>query len=243
MNKINETSVTPNSSSLAKLEEAYAYKENYTITLAGYQFIMYPGVFNPDVFPSTRRIVDLWIHLIRTIRPNSLLEIGTGAGYFSVLSALNGAKHVTATDITSPAIANAKANIDKYNMNDRIRILQGSVFEPFDQDERFDVIFWNIPFGTTNKPLEQLNSLECCIYDPGYKFIEIYIREAHKHLNENGRLFIVYSKSIGNFELLTELSNNNRWRLELIQNCDNTKSNSYDTNNEIDVNIYELIKV
>jgi len=117
MNKINETSVTPNSSSLAKLEEAYAYKENYTITLAGYQFIMYPGVFNPDVFPSTRIIVDSWIHLIRTIRPNSLLEIGTGAGYFSVLSALNGAKHVTATDITSPAIANAKANIDKYNMN------------------------------------------------------------------------------------------------------------------------------
>jgi methylase of polypeptide subunit release factors len=243
MNKINETSVVPKSHSLAKLEEAYAYKENYTTTLGGYQFIVYPDVFNPEVFLSTHRIVDLWIHLMCTIRPNSLLEIGAGAGYISILSALNGANHVTATDITSQAIANAKANIDKYNMNDCIRTVQGSIFEPFDKDERFDVIFWNVPFGDTNKPLEQLDSLERSIFDPGYSLTEIYIREAHKHLNENGRLFIVFSKSLGNFERLTELANNNRWRLELIQECSNTKSKSYDSNNEIDVNIYELVKI
>jgi methylase of polypeptide subunit release factors len=226
-----------------KLEEGYTYKENYITTLCGYQFIIYPDVFNPDVFYSTHKIIDTWIYLIRTIRPNSLLEIGTGAGYIPILSILNGANYVIATDITSQAIANAQANVDKYNMNDRIRIFQGSIFEPLNENEQFDVIFWNLPFGDIDKPIEQLNLLERSLFDPGYGLSETYIKEAHKYLNENGRLFIVFSKFFGNFQRLIELTVNNGWRLELIENCDCTKSQLHDANDEIDVNIYELIKV
>ncbi|UJR19723.1 hypothetical protein I4U23_022857 [Adineta vaga] len=240
---INETNCTPEDSTRAKLEEAYTYKENYTTTQGGYQFIIYPDVYNPEVFVSTHRIVDTWISLVRTIKPNSLLEIGAGAGYISILSALNGANHVTATDITSQAIANIQANTDKYNMNDRIRILHGSIFEPLNKNEQFDIIFWNIPFGDTKKPLEQLDSLERALFDPGYKLIEIYIKEAHKHLKENGRLFIVFSKWLGNFEHLTELAHSNGWRLDLVENQGYIKSKADDLINEIDVNIYELIKI
>jgi protein-L-isoaspartate O-methyltransferase len=69
-----------------QLERAHAYKDNFTTTIAGLEFIMHPDVFNPEVFVVPTSMVDMWLHLIRTIKPDSLLEIGSGAGYFAMLA-------------------------------------------------------------------------------------------------------------------------------------------------------------
>lgn len=227
----------------AQLEKAYAYKENYMTTIAGREFILYPDVFNPEVFSLPTHIFDTWLHLIRRIKPGSLLEIGAGAGYFAVLAALNGANRVTATDITKQAVANIQANIDKYNLTDRMQALYGSVFEPLDENDRFDVIFWDFPITPVAKPLEELNALERTIFDPGYKFIETYIKEAHKYLTNAGRLFIMFSNKMGDSSLLLELVNKHGWRLQLIENPDckaTTMQGMFD--DDIDLNFYELIK-
>ncbi|CAF4439055.1 unnamed protein product [Rotaria sp. Silwood2] len=227
----------------AKLEEAYAYKEPYTTIFAGLEFIVHPNVYNPEVFPSSHLMVNRWLRLIRAVKPNSLLEIGAGAGYLSILAALNGANTVTATDITSQAIANMQANIDRYNLGDRIRTLYGSIFEPLHKNDRFDIIFWNTPFNHINKPLNELNELERTLFDPGYILTEIYIREAHKHLTKNGRLFLETSKKLGNFARLTELASKYGWLLKLFDDPECAKEKSYGIYDDIDFGTYELIKV
>ncbi|UJR35695.1 hypothetical protein I4U23_028444 [Adineta vaga] len=228
----------------AMIEKSYADKEKHTISLAGHEFIIHPNVFNPNVFKSTHLIINSWLNLIRTIKPNALLEIGAGAGYLSVLAALNGANMVTSTDITPEAIVNIQTNIEKYNLNDRIRTLQGSVFEPLEENERFDVIFWNVPFGYhIDKSSEELNPIERTVFDPGYQCITIYMKEAHKHLTTKGRLFVAFSKEVGNFKKLTEMANNNGWHLELIENSEYPQLQFSDIHDNFCVNIYELLKI
>jgi release factor glutamine methyltransferase len=237
-----ETSYVSEGRIQAKLEEAYAYKSNYTTTLAGHEFIVFPDVFNPEVFPSSHVIIDSWLHLIRTVKPDSLLEIGAGAGYLSILAALNGANKVTATDVTQQAADNIKANIDKYNLDDRMRALCGSVFDPLGENDQFDIVFWNSPFNHINKPLEELNALERTLFDPGYTLTETYIREAHKHLTDKGRLFLGTSNKLGKFDRLTELADKYGWRLELNNVPEYTTEKSYGMYDEVDFSNYELIK-
>jgi release factor glutamine methyltransferase len=237
-----ETSYVREGRIQAKLEEAYAYKSNYTTTLAGHEFIVFPDVFNPEVFPSSHALVGTWLHLIQTLKPDSLLEIGAGAGYLSVLAALNGAKQVTATDVTQQAADNIKANIDQYNLGDRMRALCGSVYQPLAKNDRFDMIFWNLPFNHIDKPLEELNAHERTLFDPGYGLTETYIKEARQHLTDTGRLFLLFSNKLGHLDRLQELAAKYGWSLQLIEAAENTLSKSYGMYDEVDMTFYELIK-
>ncbi|CAF1152667.1 unnamed protein product [Rotaria sordida] len=220
------------------------YNEKHIIELGGHEFIVYPNVFSPAVFPLPDHLVKTWLDLIHIIKPESVLEIGSGAGYLAILAALNGANRVTATDITQDAIENIQANIEKYNLGDRMQAVYGSVFEPFDKNDRFDVIFWDIPFCHIDKPMEELSALERTVFNPGYILSEAYLKGAHQHLTDNGRVFVAFSKMLGHPEKLLELTNKYGWCLELVMNLEQVTSNIegiYD--NKADINIYELIKL
>ncbi|CAF3583200.1 unnamed protein product [Rotaria sp. Silwood1] len=228
----------------ARLDIASTYNDKHMIELADHEFIVYPNVFSPAVFPLSDTIVKTWLHLIRTIKPESVLEIGSGAGYLAILAALNGANHVTATDITEDAVNNIQANIEKYNLGDRMRAVYGSVFEPFDKNDRFDVIFWDIPFSHIDKPMEKLNALERTVFDPGYTLCEAYLKGAREHLTDTGHLFMASSEKLGHPEKLLELTNKYGWRLQMVSNPEQTTSNCegmYDNN--VDINMFELIKL
>jgi release factor glutamine methyltransferase len=189
-------------------------------------------------------MVDMWLHLIRTIKPDSLLEIGSGAGYFAILAALNGVNRVTATDITQQAVDNTQANINKYDLTDRMTVKCGSVFEPLDENDRFDLIFWDFPFySSTDKSVEELDALERTVCDPGYICVETYLKEAHKYLTDKGRLLIVFSHKLGDTNQLLKLINKYGWHLKLIEKPDQEIKLIQKTNDDdVDVNFYELIK-
>ncbi|CAF3218089.1 unnamed protein product [Rotaria sp. Silwood2] len=228
----------------ARLDIARTYNEKHMIELAGHEFIVYPNVFSPAVFPLSDSIVKTWLHLIKTIKPESVLEIGSGAGYLAILAALNGANRVTATDITEEAVNNIQDNIEKYKLEHRMRAVYGSVFEPFDKNDQFDVIFWDIPFSHIDKPMEQLNAFERTVFDPGYILCEAYLKGAREHLTDTGRVFMAFSQQLGHPEKLLELTNKYGWRLNFVPNPEQTTSTCkgmYDNN--IDINMYELIKL
>jgi release factor glutamine methyltransferase len=244
MSEMEETKYVRQNSVQIQLEKAYAFKDNYTTIIAGYEFIMYPDVFNPEVFVFPTSMIDMWLRIISTIKPNSLLEIGAGAGYLSILAALNGANRVTATDISQQAVANTQANINKFNLGDRMKALCGSVFEPLSKNDLFDVIFWNIPLGChIDKRSEELNALERTVFDPDYGCVETYFKEAYKHLTDAGRLLIIFSNKLGDSDQLLTLANKYGWRLELMENHDHEKTSIERMHNgDVDVDYYELIK-
>lgn len=225
------------------LDKARSYKEKYTTTIAGHEFIIYPDVFNPDVFPSPPSVYDTWIYFIRKIKPHSLLEIGGGAGYYSILAALNGVNQVTVTDISQPAVNNIQANIEKHNLTDRMQALHGSLFEPVKKNHRFDVVYSNFPYSHIDKPVEELDTLERTLFDPGYKFMETLIKEAHEYLADKGHFVMGFSNEIGDLSRLSELAGKYGWHLQPIEKPDNkAEKKQWDFEGEDDSYFIELIK-
>ncbi len=79
-------------------------------------------------------------------REYRVLDVGTGSGAvaLAIASERSGAS-ITATDISTAALQIAAQNADELQLNDRIRLLEGSLFAPV-QGQRFDLIVSNPPY-------------------------------------------------------------------------------------------------
>lgn len=63
---------------------------------------------------------------------------------------------------------------------------------------KFDAIFWNYPFHFhSDRPFEEMNSIERSVRDPDYVHLEKYLKDAKNFLTEKGRVFFGFSKSFG----------------------------------------------
>jgi release factor glutamine methyltransferase len=89
--------------------------------------------------PETELLVEIALEL----RPDRMLEVGTGSGAvaLAVASELPGAE-VTATDISPEAIQVARANAARLGLAERVRLLTGSLPDA----ERFDLLLANLPY-------------------------------------------------------------------------------------------------
>jgi release factor glutamine methyltransferase len=101
--------------------------------------------------PETELLVERAIEFLRDrAGPQFFCDLCTGCGCIAVAIAKNypGAK-IIATDICDAALNVAAKNIEKYNLQDRITLLSGDLFEPLlphlDVD-KFDLIVCNPPY-------------------------------------------------------------------------------------------------
>ncbi len=144
-----------------------------------------PGVFSPKHFPDA-----IWFakEISKIVKNKSFLEIGTGCGLESLFVAIQNPENkiIVATDINPHAVTNAKINFKKYNLN--IEVLQGDLFKPLTQGQRFDIIFWNHPFHFTNKKPQSV--LITAGFDYKYKSIINFFENAERHLNNNGEIIL-----------------------------------------------------
>jgi len=169
-------------------------KEPYEVEVLGKKFVVFPSVFSPKYFFDT----EFFAKEIDVNEGEEFLEIGSGTGIISVILALKGAK-VTCTDINPMAIKNTKENAQRHNID--ITILEGDVYDPLQEDKKFDTIFWNTPFGFVEG---ELDNLEKAVFDKEYKATERFIKESKKYLKPNGRLLIGFSSTLGRLDLLQE---------------------------------------
>ncbi len=97
--------------------------------------------------PETETLVEAALaRLADPERAWRLLDIGTGSGAIALsLARERPQAAVTATDISSAALQIARANADELHVGDRVRFLEGSLFEPV-EGEQFDLIVSNPPY-------------------------------------------------------------------------------------------------
>ncbi len=75
-----------------------------------------------------------------------VLELGTGSGAIALALASERPKAlVTATDVSAAALAVARGNGERLGLGDRVRWLEGDLFEPV-AGERFDAVVSNPPY-------------------------------------------------------------------------------------------------
>jgi release factor glutamine methyltransferase len=126
--------------------------------IIGYKpFISLDFIVSSDVLiprPETEHVVEVVIDIIKAGQNKSIkiLDIGTGSGAIAVsLAYYTKNSFVTATDVSPKALQLAKQNAAKHGVSDRIKLLQGNLFEPLNGSDVFDIIVSNPPYIPTGE--------------------------------------------------------------------------------------------
>ena len=106
-------------------------------------FIVTPSVFNPKV-PRTGEFLAAQIDSRLVDADSEVLDMGTGSGVCAVLAARH-ARRVVAVDINMAAVRCAGINALLNNLEHKVDIRHGDLFEPV-AAQRFDLVLFNPPF-------------------------------------------------------------------------------------------------
>lgn len=162
----------------------------------GLELNVSPAVLIPR--PDSEHVVMECVAHAKTRTGPAILDVGTGSGNL----ALAIAKHlptarVTTIDLSPDALEVARGNAAKLNLADRVRFLQGDLFAPLAEDERFDVIVSNPPYiAAADMPSLPIGVRQ---YEPhlalnggpdGFAVFDRLIDQARRHLIPNGLLIV-----------------------------------------------------
>ena len=126
----------------------------------------------------------------------SALDLCTGSGCLAILTALAFPNaEVAAVDLSEDALAVAQRNVADYHLTDRVELIQSDAFAKL-AGRKFDLIISNPPYVNAKSvaalPPEYLHEPELALGsgEDGLDFTRIILREAKKHLTENGILIV-----------------------------------------------------
>lgn len=136
----------------------------------------------------------------------AILDLCTGGGCIAIASAYAAPKAtVHASDLSSEALDLARENCELHNMQERVQLFQGSLFEPL--SDSYDLIISNPPYVDaqdiaamadefSHEPMMGLAS-----GDDGLDLVRVMLREAAKYLKPNGTLIVEVGNSWEALEL------------------------------------------
>lgn len=159
----------------------------------GYDFKVNRSVLIPR--QDTEVLIEQVIKAVKeaALKPQTLLDIGTGSGAIAITLNLETGLNCTAVDISDDALIVAKENAK--NLNAKVKFLKSDLFENL-KDQRFDIVVSNPPY-IKSKELESLEP-EVVLNEPilaldggddGLKFYKKIINCAPDFLNPSGMLF------------------------------------------------------
>lgn len=177
------------------------YLDEYTIKKRPVQYILgYAYFYGYKILVNEGTLIPRWeteelannilIYYDRMFKGEKVkvLDLGTGSGAIAIaLKKEEDNMIVSASDISEDAIEEAKKSA---KLNDaEIDFRVGSWFDPFSEDEKFDIIVSNPPYLTTSEYVEDIvknNEPDVALYggSDGLKFYRIILENAKKHLKE-----------------------------------------------------------
>lgn len=170
--------------------------------IMGKHFIVIPKVFHPGLFFTSKFFISCLNK--DTIKETDLvLDMGTGSGIEAIFSA-DYCKRVIATDINPYAVRCAKINVMLNNLEDKIEVRRGDLFEPV-KDEKFDLILYSPPYYP-GKPKDWLE--HALKTGDNNEVVIRFIKNAGKHLNPGGRILVILSTDTALNAFLNEFKKN-----------------------------------
>lgn len=166
--------------------------------LQGYSFYVdaraiIPRSFIPELILDDKLLP--WLEQIDTV--NNVLDLCTGNGSIAIIAAdyfYHSA--VIAADIDPCALEVAKINLEKYQLEDRVHLVQSDLWNNIPPQIKFDVILTNPPYvdriRMDSLTQEYLHEPQHALFggDNGLSFIQRILNNATSHLNKNGILIV-----------------------------------------------------
>jgi release factor glutamine methyltransferase len=124
---------------------------------------------------------------------DEVLDLGTGCGILSILSAQK-AKTVVAVDVNPEAVRCTRLNAKENGVSDKVEVVRGDLFGPLKKGSLFDVVLFNAPYLPTER--EKPSSWIDYAWSGGKKgreLIDRFIKHVFRHLKHEGRILLVQS--------------------------------------------------
>ncbi len=99
--------------------------------------------------PETELLAELALKACRDVLNPKIADIGTGSGCLAVtLACERSDARVWATDLSADALKEARKNVMRYGLLDRVALLHGDLLSPLPSGLRLDIIVANPPYVT-----------------------------------------------------------------------------------------------
>ncbi|MDQ3564125.1 MAG: methyltransferase [Pseudomonadota bacterium] len=214
--------------SVMVLAESQNERFPYRIQAFGLEIEVHPNVFSPKHFHGWEVFTR---HFPRVVGER-VLEIGSGTGITAVYLAKRGAREVVAVDINPQAVENTRNNA-RLNRVTNLEARVSDVFFGIDEAEKFDAIYWNLPFIYMPPEYRYRNILERGLFDPGYMYTERFLAEASAHLAPGGRILVGLA-DFADLDRFMVLATKYRYRRRLVASEPSVEVNP------VDFRLYEL---
>lgn len=178
----------------------------HSVSVLGKTYEISEEVFNPKFYITS----EFMARHINASHEDMVLDMGTGSG-IQAITAAQGCSRVVAVDINPEAVKYAKRNVKANGVEEMVSVLQGDLFSPLSNDDRFDIILFTPPYL---KGFARAN-FDHALFDHNKTLALRFFEEAKKHLKDNGYVQMIYS-SIAEPEKILKISDELGWRHTII---------------------------
>ncbi|WXG40684.1 MAG: HemK2/MTQ2 family protein methyltransferase [Candidatus Freyarchaeum deiterrae] len=158
----------------------------------GFKFQVFKDVYAPsdDTF--------LLAENLNVFESDYVLDMGTGCGILAIIAG-NLAAKVVGVDISERAVMNARINVTLNNMESRVEIRLGDLWNALKSDERFNLILFNPPYLPISKSETNTGVLEKAWNggENGREIIDVFLAKFDDFLEGEGRVQMVLSSLSG----------------------------------------------
>jgi release factor glutamine methyltransferase len=122
-----------------------------------------------------------------------VLDMGTGCGILGILAAKKVCS-VVAVDVNPYAVRCARENATFSNARGKMSFIQGDLFTPLREAEKFDVILFNAPYlPADEREADSWIDRAWAGGATGRQIIDRFISESPRHLKRSGRVLLMQS--------------------------------------------------
>jgi len=151
------------------------------------RFYIGKDVLRPDKSWVSYALTDFLLKNNWMYKNKKVLDMGAGQGIQGIACAVKGAKEVVMAEIEETGIENIKANINLFNLENKVKVTKSDLFVNVSK-QKFDVIIFNHPFF----PYESSDAISRVIYS-GSDLLDRFFKDVKEYSHENTVIVMPFS--------------------------------------------------